>query len=124
MFETRGAVLGNSSTAKQLARADDAGENPLGEAVNAAANLKTAGLSGIAQIGARMLKGGNKLDEGTSKALAAVLLDMNPANRTSILKGLTDAERRRLTQALWQGTGQAGAAQAAYGFAPNDPNAP
>jgi len=119
MFETRGAVLGNSTTAKQLARAEDVAENPLAPVINAAMAAKTGGLSSVAQMGARMLKGGgNKLDEGTSKALAAILLDMNPANQAQTLKGLNAAQRRRMASLLWKGTGQAEATQgaAAYGL--------
>jgi hypothetical protein len=98
MVETRKAVLGNSTTAKQLAAMSDAGE-PM-DAVATGMGLATNSPSAWARLADMLLKGAPaKMDEPTSNALAAILFNMDRNGDPQTVQKL-DAARQALAQAL------------------------
>jgi hypothetical protein len=98
MVETRKAVLGNSTTAKQLAAMSDSGE-PM-DAVATGMGLAAHSPSSWARLADMLLKGAPaKMDEPTSNALAAILFNMDRSGDAQTVQRLDDA-RKALAQAL------------------------
>lgn len=114
MFQTRGAILGNSTTAKQLAAMADNDGSPMESFAQTAFDAKTGNVMGLIRALGRV-GGPAKLSEPSAEALASILTNMDQAAIPGVVQRLTEAQKRQmLADALRQSTG-AGAASAAAG---------
>jgi hypothetical protein len=118
MFQTKGAVLGNSSTAKQLLQAADNDESPVETLVQGGLDAKTGNVMGLVRALGR-IGGPAKMSEPTSEALASILTNMDQAGLPKVIERLTEAQKRQLlAEALRGGTAtaaQSGAVNATQG---------
>lgn len=117
MFQTRAAAMGNSTTAKQLAAMQDAGTDPLAQAVAQTVSGNALGAAKSAYDAVMKWGGEGKLNEDTANAIASILLSMDKRAYPAILKGLSDAEKRKiLADTLRQGGTTAAGSGAASQF--------
>lgn len=115
MFNTRAAATGNSTTAKQLAGMQDAGEDPLAAAAPMIGHAAAGNVPGALSAAMGFIKNagnGSKMNEGTSDALAAILFNMDKRTYPAVLSGLSDAEKRVLLANALRQAAPTGAAQA------------
>lgn len=116
MFQTRNALTGNSTTAKQLAAMAENDSGPIEQMAQGAVDLKTGNVLGIIRALGRA-GGETKMSPATAESLAKILTNTDQSQLPDVVKNLTDAQRRRLlAEALRGGTAvgaEAGAASAA-----------
>jgi len=109
MFQTKGAVLGNSTTAKQLLQAADNDESPVETLIQGGVDAKTGNVMGLVRALGR-IGGPSKMSEPTSEALASILTNMDQAGLPKVIERLTEAQKRQLLAETLRG-GTATAAQ-------------
>lgn len=115
MFETRSALIGNSTTAKQLAAMQE-NDSPLEEGLKTAAEVATLHPMAIVRALGRF-GGETKMSPATAESLASILTNTDQSQLPIVVQHLTEAQKRRaLAEAVRAGTtagAEAGAASAA-----------
>lgn len=116
MFQTRTALMGNSTTAKQLAAMAENDAGPIEQMAQGAVDLKTGNVLGIIRALGRA-GGQPKMSPATAESLASILTNTDQSQLPIVVQHLTEAQKRRaLAEAVRAGTtagAEAGAASAA-----------
>jgi len=113
MFATRSAVLGNSTTAKQLLAAQDNDEATLQQAISAGIAAKTGNPGPILTF-LKTWGGSQKMGEPTAEALAAILTNMDQSALPGVTRRLDEAAAaQRLAEEIRKMSLSGGAAGAA-----------
>lgn len=115
MFRTRSAVLGNSTTAKQLAAMQDQNDNVLETVGEGIMDAKTGNLMGVIRALGRV-GAPDKLSEPTAEALASILTNTDQEQLPLIAKQIAEAQKRKaLADAVRAGSEKATVSAAASG---------
>jgi hypothetical protein len=111
MFQTRSAVTGNSTTAKQLAHMQDNDEAMLTQALSAGIAAKTGNVPTVINI-LKTWGGPRKMSEPTAEALASILTSTDRAMLPEAAGRLTAAQRNAVIADEIRKMSVTGAAQA------------
>ena len=118
MFQTRSALMGNSTTAKQLAAMAE-NDNPIEQAAQTVTDV--ASLNPVAILRALGRAGGQpKMSPATAESLASILTNTDQSQLPIVVQQLTEAQKRRLLAEAVRGGATVGAeAGAASAAQPN-----
>ncbi len=108
MFQTRNALTGNSTTAKQLAAMAENDAGPIEQMAQGAVDLKTGNVLGIIRALGRA-GGQAKMSPATAESLASILTSTDQAKLPLVVQNLTEAQKRRLLAEAARGAGTVGA---------------
>ena len=112
MFQTRSAVTGNSTTAKQLASMLEEPPSPLETAADAGASVVTGGFSPLNILRAISRAGSRQMSPEAAEAVAGITTGLDQTRMQTILEEIYAVQRR---EALAQALGRAMGAGTAYG---------
>lgn len=119
MFQTRNALTGNSTTAKQLAAMAENDSGPIEQMAQGAVDLKTGNILGIVRALGRA-GGQPKMSPATAESLASILTSTDQSQLPIVVQQLTEAQKRRLLAEAVRGSTTVGAeAGAASAVQPN-----
>ena len=118
MFQTRSALMGNSTTAKQLAAMAE-NDNPIEQAAQTVTDV--ASLNPVAILRALGRAGGQpKMSPATAESLASILTNTDQSQLPLVVQQLTEAQKRRLlAEAVRGGAATASTSGAASAAQPN-----
>jgi hypothetical protein len=112
MFQTRSAVTGNSTTAKQLASMLEEPPSPLETAADAGASVVTGGFSPLNILRAISRAGSRQMSPEAAEAVAGITTGLDQTRMQTILEEFYAVQRR---EALAQALERAMGAGTAYG---------
>lgn len=108
MFQTRSALMGNSTTAKQLAAMSENDAGPVEQMAQGAVDLKTGNVLGIIRALGRA-GGQPKMSPATAESLASILTNTDQSQLPIVVQHLTEAQKRRLLAEAVRGGATVGA---------------
>lgn len=93
MFQTRSALFGNSTTARQLAAMKDE-PDLAGQAVETAINVKTGGMAAVVRALAK-ISGPSPMKPATAEDIASILTNLDQGQLPRVARRLAEEQRRQ-----------------------------